>query len=261
MQATLHQNAGDSAIRVGEWDWAVGIVEPLLATELELTDLSALKGVMLVILALRGEVTEADLEEHEAALEGNADRQIGVTKRVPRLQADYASGRWDDIERRCLELLSMDRIGGTAHVFLAGRVALWRRDAAALRRLIDLHEGLRVHGDAISVERIILRAGFAALAGRAAEAHAGYREAIESWRDLGLDWEEALAGLDMATVLDRDLPDVAAAIVRSGEIFERLRARPFLERLLLPTGAAPGATDAASPRSIAVSASPTFASD
>ncbi len=130
-----------------------------------------------------------------------------------------------------------------------------------LGRLIGLHESLRVHGDAISAERVILRAGFAALEGRLAEAHAGYRDAIESWRDLGLDWEEALAGLDMATVLDRDQPDVATAIIRSREIFERLRARPFLERLLRPGGAASGAMAAVSPVAIAATATPTAALD
>jgi tetratricopeptide (TPR) repeat protein len=261
LQSTLHQNAGDSAIRVGDWDWAVGILEPLLATQLELEDRSSLMSVLLTIRALRGEVTEADLMAHEGALEGNVDRQLGVGKRLPRLQSDVASGRWDDIERRCLELVSFDRIGGTAHLFLAGRVSIWRRDAVALMRVIDLHEGLRVHGHAISAERVIMRAGLAALEGRMAEAHAGYRGALEQWRELGLDWDEAMTGLEMATLLDRDQPDVAAAIIRSRDVFERLRARPFLERLVLPRGTASGAAAAASPGTIPVMASPIVAPD
>ncbi len=261
LQSTLHQNAGDSAIRVGEWDWALSSTEPLMATELELVDRSALLGVVLTIRALRGEVTDADLAAHEAALEGSSDRQIGVSKRTPRMQADVAAGRWDDIEHRCLELVSLDRIGGTAHLFLAGRVAFLRRDTAALARLIDLHEGLRVHGDAISVERVTLRAGLAALEGRTVEAHAGYRDALEAWRALGLDWDEALTGLDMATVLDLGQPDVAAAVARAREVFQRLRARPFLERLTTAESTVPGSTMPASPSSIAVTASPTAAPD
>ncbi|HEY4189409.1 MAG TPA: hypothetical protein VGM28_03230, partial [Candidatus Limnocylindrales bacterium] len=100
-----------------------------------------------------------------------------------------------------------------------------------LRRVIDRHEGLRVHGQAISVERVAMRAGLAALDGHAADAHAGYRDVLDSWRELGLAWDEAMTGLEMATVLDRSEPDVAAAIDRSIEIFDRIRARPFLERL------------------------------
>jgi len=216
---------------VGEWDWAVGVVERLLVTELELEDRSSLMSVLLTIRALRGEVTGADIDAHEGALEGNADRQIGVGKLMPRIQADVAGGRWDDVESRCLELLSLDRLGGTAHLFLAARVAVWRRDAAALRRMIDRHEGLRVHGQAISIERMAMRSGLAALEGRTADAHSGYRDVLEGWRDLGLDWDEAMTGLDMAVLLASGEPDVIAAVARAREILERLRAQPFLDRL------------------------------
>ncbi|MFL5675942.1 MAG: ATP-binding protein, partial [Chloroflexota bacterium] len=255
LQATLHQNAADSAIRVGEWDWAIEVVEPLLATELELEDRSALATVMLTIRALRGEATDAELSAHERELEGTSDRQIGVTLRTPRIQADAASGRWDDIERRCLELVSLDRIGGTAHLFLAGRVAVWRHDADAVRRQIERHEGLRVHGQAISVERVTMRAALAALEGRTADALAGYREALDGWRELGLAWDEAMTGLEMASVLDRSDPEVDAAVRRSIEVFERLRARPFLERLVPadPATARPAVGSPVQP--IAVSAS------
>ncbi|HEV8402075.1 MAG TPA: adenylate/guanylate cyclase domain-containing protein [Candidatus Limnocylindrales bacterium] len=260
LQATLHQNAADSAVRVGEWDWAVGVVEGILATELELEDRSALTSVLLTIRALRGEATEAEISAHEGALEGNADRQIGVGKLTPRLQADFAAGRWDDIEQRCLELLSLDRLGGTAHLFLAGRVSVLRCDGPALRRVLDQHDGLRVHGQAISVERAAMRAGLAALSGQTADARAGYQDVLERWRELGLDWDEAMTGLEMATVLDRAEPDVAAAIGRSIQIFERLRARPFLERLTTQDG--PGPAPAAEPVGpIALSATGAAAAD
>ncbi len=255
LQATLHQNAADSAVRVGEWDWAVGILDQVLATELEVVDRFPLTSVLLTIRALRGEVTETELDAHESSLEGNADRQMGVGKLTPRLQADLAGGRWDDFEERCLELLSLDRLGGTAHLFLAGRVSVLRCDAAALRRVVDRHEGLRVHGQAISVERVAMRAGLAALEGRTTDAHAGYQDVLDSWRELGLEWDEAMTGLEMATVLDRSEPDVAAAIDRSVDIFERLRARPFLERLTPSDGAA-GTIVPEPSAPIAVSATP-----
>jgi hypothetical protein len=64
----------------------------------------------------------------------------------------------------------------------------------------------------------------------------------------------------MATVLDRSEPDVAAAIDRSIEIFERLRARPFLERLAASNGAS-GTAVAEPSAPIAVSATPSRAPD
>ncbi len=78
------------------------------------------------------------------------------------------------------------------------------------------------------------RAGIDALEGRGAAAVAGYREAMRAYRQLGLVFEEAAAAVDMATLLapeELDAPDVIAAIAAARVTLERLRARPFLERL------------------------------
>jgi len=88
-----------------------------------------------------------------------------------------------------------------------------------------------MHGPAIELRRTTLRAGIAALDGRTSEALALYREAREGWRDLPVPWEEALIGIDMATLLDPHEPEVQAAAARSREILTRLRARPFMDRL------------------------------
>ena len=208
LQATLHVNAADSAIRVGEWDWAIEVVEPLLATGARgRGPINALMSVLLTIRALRGEVTEAELERPRGSARGRCpiarSRSPGAS---PGCRPTSPAGGGTTSSARCLELVSFDRISGTAYLFLAGRVAVWRRDTAALRRLIDRHEGCGVHGQAISAERVTMRAGLAALEGRTTDAHMGYREALDRWRDLGLEWDEAMTGLEMATVLDRPSP-------------------------------------------------------
>jgi hypothetical protein len=58
-----------------------------------------------------------------------------------------------------------------------------------------------------------------------------YRDALREWRDLGLLWDEALCGLDMATLLDPADPEVRAAADAAREILVRLEAAPFLARL------------------------------
>ena len=63
--------------------------------------------------------------------------------------------------------------------------------------------------------------------------------AREGFRDIGLPWEEALLGIDMATLLDAREPDVVAAATRSREILTGLRARPFLDRLDAALGEVP----------------------
>jgi len=52
-------------------------------------------------------------------------------------------------------------------------------------------------------------------------------------------WDEALTGIDMATLLDTAEPEVAAAIKSTRVILERLGARPYLERLDAAASRAP----------------------
>lgn len=56
-------------------------------------------------------------------------------------------------------------------------------------------------------------------------------EALCAWRDLGLAWDEALCGLDMATFLDPADREVRAAAEAAREILVRLEAAPFIARL------------------------------
>lgn len=88
-----------------------------------------------------------------------------------------------------------------------------------------------IRGPAVELRRATIRAGIAALAGQTAEAIALYRGARDGWRDIGLPWEEALVGIDMASLLDAREPEVVAAAARSREILTGLRAQPFLDRL------------------------------
>jgi len=80
-------------------------------------------------------------------------------------------------------------------------------------------------------DRRALPAARAALDGRSADALPLYREALRAWRDLGLAWDEALCGIDMAILLEPSEPEVGAAAERSRETLVRLGAAPFIERL------------------------------
>jgi hypothetical protein len=100
-------------------------------------------------------------------------------------------------------------------------------DAAGAADDLAALDASGVHGAAIEADRTTIRAGIAALDGRPAEALPLYREAIRVWRDLGLAWDEALCGLDMALLLDTSDPEVEAA-GSAREIFVRLGAAPFI---------------------------------
>ena len=105
-----------------------------------------------------------------------------------------------------------------------------------------------VHGPAVDADRKTIRAGIAALEGRPAEGMPLYREALRAWHDLDLAWDEALCGLDMATLLDPLEPEVRAAAGSAREILVRLGAKPFIARLDAATSRPTVATVASAPR-------------
>ena len=82
------------------------------------------------------------------------------------------------------------------------RAALWAGDGAGVSADLAASEAIGKRGRALGADRTTMRAGLAALDGRTSDALEGYRAALAIWRDLGLAWDEALACLDMATLLD-----------------------------------------------------------
>jgi hypothetical protein len=76
-----------------------------------------------------------------------------------------------------------------------------------------------------------MTAGIAALEGRRGEALASYRETWLGWREIGCDFDLALAELDAVQLLGVDEAELRTAADEARAILERLRARPFLERL------------------------------
>lgn len=105
---------------------------------------------------------------------------------------------------------------------------LWLGDAAGAAADLVALDGSGAYGPAVDAGRRTIRAGIAAIEGRSVEALALYREALRLWRDLGLAWDEALCGLDMAILLDPADPEVRAAADSAGEILARLGAKPFI---------------------------------
>jgi hypothetical protein len=87
-----------------------------------------------------------------------------------------------------------------------------------------------LHGPALDAERRSLVAGIAALEGRTADAVAGYREALRRFRELRSDFDHALCALEFALFVPHE-SEAHEAGEEARRIFERLGARPMLERL------------------------------
>jgi tetratricopeptide (TPR) repeat protein len=115
--------------------------------------------------------------------------------------------------------------------YRAARAYLWAGDLASARDRYEKFEESNGVGPVVEARRLTLRAGIAALEGRSGEALALYRDALRGWRATHALWDETISGIDMAELLDPSDPEVAAVIELTRATLERLRAKPYLERL------------------------------
>jgi class 3 adenylate cyclase/tetratricopeptide (TPR) repeat protein len=113
----------------------------------------------------------------------------------------------------------------------AMRAALWGGDPARAREAARRLEAIPQIGVGIAADRIAARAGVAALEGRVDEAITGYREALSRYRSIGAAFDLAQTALDFVIVVGGNHPATREAAAEARAIFERVRARPYLERL------------------------------
>ncbi len=229
-------NGSVCALRVGEWDWAATLLDEWLAVESATSQRAEFFVDRASLRALRGEDATADIDEAtRLRVEGGiTDPQWESYGLLARAWGALAAGRYDDARRLGARAVELTSYFAPLAYPLVIRSALWAGDAAGAAAVLASLEASGYRGPALMADRLAARAGIDALEGRGPESLAGYREALRSFRQLGLAFEEAAAAVDMATLLrppERDAPDVATAIDAARGTLQRLGARPFLERL------------------------------
>ena len=224
-------NGVSCAVRVGEWDWAVALLDEWADAEMAAAHKVELIGDRAMLEACRAGDSARWLAEIEPLLVGVTDPQFRSYARMARAWAALVAGRFDEAKEEAETAATTTSYFAPMGLPLAARATLWAEDGTEARRLLERLLEVPQQGMALEADRTSLRAGVAALEGRAAEALGLYREALRAWRDLGLAWDEALTAIDMATLLDPSEPEVRAAADSAREILIRLGARPFLERL------------------------------
>jgi class 3 adenylate cyclase/tetratricopeptide (TPR) repeat protein len=231
MIASMTQNIGEFSLRTGDWDDAVALLDQAMTEEWDPGDLAWLRIARTPYLALRGEPIDAEAAALADEVAGQTD--IQVLSNYQTCLAWFALAHGDLAEARERN----HRSEGLASAFApiarprAARASLWLGDAASAAEDLAVVASAGVHGPAIDADVRTLEAGVAALEGRTIEALGLYREALRTWRDIGLAWDEALCGVDMAILIGPSEPDVRAAAEASRQILARLRAQPILARL------------------------------
>ena len=224
---------GYACYRLGEWDRAVAVLAEALADDPAPEDRIMLLSNAALVPAFRGDDVEDVLAEIAALIGTSTDlsprRQHAGSPRGRGSGGGAARRRDGRVPegRRARARASMGRISR----MFAAHAALWGGDIAEASVELEAIVASGFRAPTVEARRSTISAGLAAAEGRQADALALYRDAMRRWRDLGLVFDEALAGIDMVTLLDTDVPEVRAVADSTRAILERLGARPLIARL------------------------------
>jgi len=217
---------------IGDWDWALGELASFLDGDLDPEDRSWLMEADVVLRSWRGEEVTDRLAELQAAYSARpGDAWSSLSWADVESHRGLADGRLVEARAAAHELARLSPLNSPTAYHVAARAALWAHDAAGVSNDLAGIEGTGVRGPLVTLRRMVYSAGLAALEGRPQDARSRFVEARRELVDRGVDFEAALVAIDMATVLGPDDPDVLAAAADARPVLERLRARPFVERL------------------------------
>jgi class 3 adenylate cyclase/tetratricopeptide (TPR) repeat protein len=233
-----------NAFMVGDWDAADLPVE-----ELEQTDWNELlwslrldyAGSVVVIDVERGKLEAARAIMARVPEEERAETQERGMIVLGRAAVARGEGRYDDALRCAAEAAALGGTVGNFHpIFkqalaaaLDAAVALGEpgRTAEIFERVRGLSAGVRT--PFVDAQLARYDAHRAAAAGNAPEADGRFRNASELLREVGARFYLAVVLLEHGEFLARVRPDEAEPLLdEARETFERLEARPWLERAL-----------------------------
>ena len=245
----LLNNACDSAIRIGDWGWALEQIDEALAVDPD-GDFGAIVRKAQISI-FRGEEYETLIVKAEALLRDTTEVQAFSMIDDLRTDAALAAGRLEEARR--FAIASYTRVDAPDSVARsrAGRVSVWLEDPEATRSI--LAEYAEVPGQVARVNEIELAAGLAALEGRTRDAVMGYRDAAARWRELGVRFDLAMCDLTMVRALGTGVPEAREAAAEAREIFTMLGATALLALLDAaeaagPRARGPSATEEVLPR-------------
>jgi hypothetical protein len=235
----LYANGASMALQLGEWDWVEEAGRELDLDIVETNIGSLWAAVPRISLRMyRGDIAGAavDIERLRVAVGERPDPQtvsllLSLETELQMLQGNTRAAI--ETATRGLSVTITEQIAERA--LAGGRAAVWARDAAVVR---DMGPAARApHAGRFDEARAeALEAAADALSGDRPSARERFDRAVGTMRDVGVSFEVALVQLDRVIVMPDD-PAAEDAAAEARAIFERLGARPFLERLDAALGA------------------------
>jgi class 3 adenylate cyclase/tetratricopeptide (TPR) repeat protein len=215
-------NYAEFAMARGDWSQAIENVRRHADAALTDEERNRLLIMSIDIEALRGEVDAERLERQYAQWTVERDDpQVRAAIEVTRQRLALANGDLAEVIARGLasEELWATGIGTLAD---AGHAAARLIDAKALATIVTAMS--RHRGRMVNMHVGILEAAQAALAGRSAEAVAGFRDGLRVLREVGLGYWIAITELTMVTVLNAPIADLRDLATGARDRFDAMGA-------------------------------------
>ena len=231
--------SGWGSYDLGEWDDAIELWQSVLAEDPEPADRLLPVFSLTFAAAGRGESTAAGLEEIKRLVGQVSDPQVTWSGVVGPAMIASAEGRISEAVAIWRAGMPDNPTVSVGWWWDTARHSIRLGDAeSAAADLAELDSRGR-HTPREEAMRLDVRAGLAALDRRTDEALRLYQEALQAFRALGIQLAQAETAIEMATVLDPALPEVADAVASAREILTRLGATAYLDQLDAAAGRRP----------------------
>ena len=237
-------NAADTAIQIGDWDWALAEARDAIWDDAEPAERIWLGVIEVEILAARGEAVAELSDELERIAAGFDDAQYRGQVEHVTWMAMMASSRYGDVVARgraSLAWAGQGAIDGAPPI--VSRAALRLRDADAIREMLSAFDGAR-KGRVTTANRAAMQGALAALEGNRVDARAHFLESLQLFREMNLSWVVANTGLDAIVAGALEPAELQRVADEARAIFERLGAKPYLDQLDAALASTPGRTRA-----------------
>jgi len=212
------------------WDEQIALSREALETSTMRVDRARIRVLLGAIETTRGENLDEVVAEIDGILGETTHADELLTKAMSRASTALVRDRLDEAYHWGMTAAGYQTQVPEAGLSVAARAAIWLRDADRLRPVVERVLSLPSSGAMSLAFNARDTAALAALEGRRDEALEGFRLAQAEMRRFEQWFEFAAFALDAISVLP-DQPEVRSWAHEARAIFERLRARPYLERL------------------------------
>jgi tetratricopeptide (TPR) repeat protein len=220
-----------AAFAIGEWDEAISLWQTALAEDPEPADRLLPNYSLAVVAAARGEPIDGAAEAIVRLAAEVSDPQISWVSVDGPASIASAEGRLADAAALWRSGVPNYPASAVAWLWSTARHSIRLGDAAGAKADLAAIDERGLHTPRDEAERLGVRAGLAALDGQTAVAIRLYGDALRAFDELGAVFVEAQTAIEMATVLDPTIPEVAEAVESARKVLTRLRASAYLEQL------------------------------